>query len=127
MIRNALPKPPKGTAAKAKAADKRRAATVAKYVRAACVERDGHCLIATRVPGFIAVLLGPCAGPSEWAHVGEHRRCHTRGQAPERRHTTAGSGMMCAVHHRALDAHQFDFMPGGDMNGAVVVIRRTGR
>lgn len=124
---SALAKPIKGSAAKAKRREKRLEAAVAKAVRAACVARDGYCLIATRLPRSMAVLLGRCEGPSEWAHVGEHRRCHTRGMEPEQRHTTAGSGMLCRGHHVAYDSHEFDFLMGVlGMDGAgVAVIRRA--
>lgn len=126
MIRNASQKPLKGTRKREKARAKRQEAKHAKAVRAACVARDGYCLIASRLPRSIAVLLGPCEGPSEWMHVGEHRRCHTRGMEPEERHTTAGSGMGCKRHHDAYDAHEFDFLLGADgMDGAVSVIRRA--
>jgi hypothetical protein len=47
----------------------------------------------------------------EWAHIGKHRRCHTRGMAAEKRHTTTGSGMLCKRHHAAYDAHDFDLVP----------------
>lgn len=127
LLPSALAKPPKGSAAKAKRRSKRHEAKVAKAVRAACVARDGYCLIASRLPRSIAVLLGACEGPSEWAHVGEHRRCHTRGMEPEVRHTTAGSGMLCRGHHVAYDAHEFDFLEWSldGMNGPFAVIRRA--
>ena len=126
LDRCAPPKPLKGTRRREKAKAKRLEAKQVKSVRAACVERDGHCLITTRIPGSVAVLLGPCDGHSEWAHVGEHRRCHTRGMEPDERHTTAGSGMLCYRHHDAYDAHLFDFLLGPDgMDGAVSVIRRA--
>ena len=123
----ALPKPAKGSARKAKARARRQEAAHARKVRAACVLRDGYCLIASRLPRSIAVLLGRCEGPSEWAHVGDKRRCHTRGMEPQERHTTAGSGMLCQKHHqRAYDLHQFDFLLGAEgMDGAVAVIRRA--
>jgi len=126
MDRCAPPKPARGTRKRLKARTKRQEAKVAKSVRAACVERDGYCLIQSRVPAAVRVLLGACEGLSEWAHVEEHRRFNTRGQAPEVRHTTAGSGMLCHGHHTAYDAHEFDFLVGADgMDGAVAVIRRA--
>lgn len=69
-------------------------------VRAECAARDGYCRLAgvARFP--------PCSGPSEWAHVGEHRRFKTRGMEPEARHTTAGSVMFCADHHHLYDANR---------------------
>jgi hypothetical protein len=68
---------------------------VATSVRAQCVARDGYC----RLMG-----LDVCEGPSEWAHLGDKKRFKTRGQAPEVRHTTAGSFIACRRHHRAYDA-----------------------
>lgn len=68
-----------------------------------------------------------CAGPSEWAHIGKHRRCHTRGMAPEARHTTQGSAMLCKRHHDAYDAHEFDIEPqtAAGMDGPFAVVRRA--
>jgi len=128
LTRCAPPKPAKGSRKKAKARTKRQEAKVAKSVRAQCVERDGYCLIASRVPFSVRVLLGPCEGLSEWAHVEGHRRCFTRGQAPEVRHTTAGSGMLCHGHHVAYDAHEWDFDvfdTERGIDGAFAVIRRA--
>ena len=123
----ASPKPLRGSAKREKARARRQEAAHAKIVRAACVVRDGYCLIASRLPRAVAVLLGPCEGLSEWAHVAEHRRCFTRGQAPEVRHTTAGSGMLCRGHHVAYDSHEFDFetYTEAGMDGAFAVIRRA--
>lgn len=110
----------------AKGRRQRGEAKVKKSVRQQCVERDGYCLIASRVPFAVRVLLGPCDGPSEWAHVEEHRRCFTRGQAPEERHTTAGSGQMCHKHHADYDAHKFGLvLSAAGMNGEVNVARRA--
>lgn len=64
--------------------------------RALTVNRDGYCRLRN-------LGLGPCDGPSEWAHYGASRRFKTRGQAPEARHTTAGSLMLCRGHHARLD------------------------
>jgi len=127
VIRNAPPKPRKGSIKRLKARTKRQEAKVVKSVRQQCVERDGYCLIASRVPASVAVLLGPCEGPSEWAHVEEHRRFNTRGQAPEDRHTTNGSAMLCRAHHVAYDSHEFDFeaFSAAGMDGAFAVIRRA--
>ena len=68
-------------------------ARVKRQVRAACVERDGDCLVLTRVG------LPGCKGPSTWAHFSGHRRSQTRGMSPERRHDTRFSGMLCERHH----------------------------
>lgn len=83
-------------------------ATIIKDVRAQVVERDGFCRVAKNLTlGF----LGPCAGVSEWAHVGQHRRCFTRKMDPEVRHTTAGTVMFCSGHHHAYDGHTFTVEP----------------
>lgn len=102
-------------------------ARVKKSVREQTVERDGYCLIATRLPRALAVLLGPCEGESEWAHVGRHRRCFTRGQQAEERHTTKGSGQLCRKHHRDYDAHKFDFTTTkrDGMDGTIGIVRRA--
>lgn len=62
--------------------------------------RDGRCRLAG-ARGFPA-----CGGPSEWAHLRPHARFQTRGEAPERRHTTAGSLMLCRLMHHLYDAHR---------------------
>lgn len=104
----------------------RREAAIKKSVRAQCVERDGYCLIASQLLRSLRDLLGPCGGQSEWAHVGRQRRCFTRGQAPEVRHTTAGSGMLCERHHDAYDAHAFDFETDeAGMDGMIGIVRRA--
>lgn len=78
----------------------RRERQAIQTVRPKVVGRDGYC----RLQGV--QTMGPCLGPSEWAHLPSHRRSKTRGQAPEARHTTAGSLMLCAGHHDALDEHR---------------------
>ena len=105
---------------------KRHEAAVRKTVREQTVERDGYCLIASRLPRALASLLGPCSGDSEWAHIGRQRRCFTRGRAAEDRHTTAGSGQLCQKHHQAYDAHKFDFETdeGFGMDGVIGIVRR---
>lgn len=121
------PKPRRGSAKRAKAARQRREANVKRSVRADVDERDGYCLILRT--GDVA-FLGSCWGPSEWAHVGKHRRCHTRGMTAERRHTTRGSCKMCRKHHRAYDAHEFDIQPVLEelgMDGPVVIEQRASR
>lgn len=74
-------------------------AAVIARVRPIVMERDGHC----RVAKNLLSGLGPCEGRSEWAHLNRSRRCHTRGMAPDERHTTAGSVALCARHHRLFD------------------------
>jgi len=93
-----------------KARRKRQAAKVVKSVRARCVARDGYCRIDAASGGpkgdSAAFDVGPCSGPSEWAHLSEQKRAKTRGQAPEVRHTTAGSLMACKTHHDRYDGRQ---------------------
>ena len=107
----ALAKPVRGTMKRLKAKAKRGESTHALSVRAQCVIRDWHCLLMHRRADSGWPDTGLCGGPSEWAHIGKHRRCHTRGQAPAARHTTAGSAMLCQRHHAAYDAHAFDLEP----------------
>lgn len=73
---------------------------VVAAVRAIVVRRDSTC----RLRGL--PQLGVCGGPSEWAHLGARRRYRTRGRPSAERHTTAGSLMLCAAHHRAYDQHR---------------------
>lgn len=90
-------------------------------VRAIVADRDGYC----RAEG----VQWACFGRSEWAHLEGTRRCLTRGMAPTTRHTTAGSMMLCVVHHGLYDAHNLKleflstrgadgpvqwFLPGGE-------------
>lgn len=85
---------------RAKGRKDRAEAAVKKIVRDAVTERDGYCRLA-----------GPtCEGPSEWAHLADHRRSKTRGLPPEIRHTTAGTVKLCRKHHQQLDAHAFTFL-----------------
>ena len=72
-------------------------------VRADVEARDGYCRIANDV---VWPVDGPnlgCRGRSEWAHFGEKKRARTRNQAPELRHTTAGSFKACMFHHDLYD------------------------
>ncbi len=87
------PKP--GPTAKARAKRRRAEVPIAKLVRAHCVERDGFCRL---------IGLSPCSGVSEWAHL-EQTRAKTRGMAPEARHTTTHTAMLCTRHHGLYDAH----------------------
>lgn len=85
----------------------RKERVVATRVRAQCVDRDGFCRLAAAYWGDdIPRALWPhsCVGPSEWAHL--HRRSQTRGQAPERRHTTTHSLMLCRWLHQMEEAGQ---------------------
>lgn len=83
-------------------AKRRREAPVIQRVREKCVERDGFC----RLQELYLPTFGRCAGVSEWAHLGESKRFKTRGMAPERRHTTGGSLMLCTKHHQMYDGHE---------------------
>lgn len=86
-----LPKPEPRKRTKARR--DRLEAKVKRAVRAACVERDGYCLMAR-------LGMAGCAGPSEWAHFSGHRRSQTRGLEPGARHDTRWSGILCRLHHR---------------------------
>lgn len=99
---------------------RRQAAKVVKSVRAQCVERDGYCRLAQWPSSdrLFSGLTNTCVGPSEWAHLGEHKRFKTRGQPATRRHTTAGSLMLCTRHHRDYDAGWMEIR-GDDANGVL--------
>ena len=83
---------------------------VKREVRAKCVERDGRCRIASwedhPEDWHADALEHVCEGPSEWAHFKSHRRSKTIGQAPETRHTTAASAMLCQLAHDQYDGRQ---------------------
>lgn len=119
LLPNALQKPEPHKRVKARRQHGER--KLEKAVRRQCVERDGYCLVDASVE---ILNLGACKGPSEWAHIGRHRRCLTRGMAPEKRHTTAGSAMLCRKHHRDYDAHKFDIrlVTGRGMDGPFVLV-----
>lgn len=68
--------------------------------------RDGFCRLYDHQATF-----GACVGISEWAHLGNTKRARTRGQAPEVRHTTAGTCQMCSRHHRDYDAGRLSIEP----------------
>lgn len=75
---------------------------VRQSVRAQCVERDHDCRLGAwfwRDDFSVEVWGSECRGESEWAHLKGHRRSQTRGQAPEARHTTTHSLMLCTRHH----------------------------
>jgi hypothetical protein len=87
-----------------KGRQQRQEVAVKRSVRAACVERDGFCRLGDWEQNpddwhSDALEGNGCDGRSEWAHLAGHRRSQTRGQAPERRHTTARSLMLCRRHH----------------------------
>lgn len=108
MDTSQLPLPKGRTRKQIKAKKDRAEATVKKSVRAACVKRDRYCRVGLWTAGLKhpPVWLGTCAGPAEWAHLHSHRRAQTRGQAAEKRHTTAGSLCLCRFHHAEYDAHR---------------------
>lgn len=81
---------------------KREERAVIKTVRPAVVTRDGLCRLRSMCRAF-QLMFGACAGPSEWAHWREHSRAKTRGMAPQIRHTTSQSLMMCKRHHNDYD------------------------
>src|SRR5688500_15406246 len=83
---------------------KRRAErTVKQSIRSRCADRDGYCRIGgrdgTQEVDIHKSTMAWCQGVSEWAHLRGYRRSQTRGQAPERRHTTMHSLMLCSRHH----------------------------
>lgn len=86
-----------------KARKKRAEAAVKAIVRDQVARRDGYC----RLWG---APMGPCGGPSEWAHLGDKRRSKTVGMDPEERHTTADSFMACRRHHQRYDRKATPFM-----------------
>jgi hypothetical protein len=114
---NPQPKPTPRKRVKAKR--QRHAAKVVKSVRALCVERDGYCRL-TRDWSWELVMptFGACEGPSQWAHLGDKKRFKTRGQAPEVRHTTAGSLMLCDRHHDDYDEGRLN-ISGDDADGVL--------
>ena len=104
--RTAPPKPRRVTAQTRRRRKATRERPVRNTVREACVERDGHCAVwrwqadddfDVGDRGYIVDFW--CDGPSEWAHLRGHRRSQTRNMAPERRHTTTHSLMLCHTHH----------------------------
>ena len=102
----------------------RAAGRVVQSVRQQCVERDGHCRL-SRWPSndrLFNNLTNTCVGRSEWAHLGEKRRFKTRGQAPEVRHSTAGSLMLCTKHHQDYDQGRLA-IEGNDANAPLSFIR----
>lgn len=98
----ALPKPEKRRRVKARKA--RAEKRVKDAVRAACVERDGHCRTGSLMndAGDLSLWLY-CDGPSEWAHMPERRRSKTRGMDPTFRHDTKHTLMLCRTHHAQFD------------------------
>jgi len=110
---------PKGrTRKQVKAKRDRLEAKVKRAVRAACVERDGYCRMAWHD------VAGSCDGISEWAHLGEWKRCWTRGMPADDRHHTKGSFMLCRKHHREYDSGKIFIIYGNHgANGQLLVTR----
>ncbi len=105
-------------------------ARIKRAVRAQCVLRDGFCRVASASyyhPAFR--LFGRCDGVSEWAHLEGARRFKTRKRAPELRHTTAGTCMLCTRHHRAYDARQIavEVLTAAGADGPLVWHTRAGK
>ncbi len=103
-----------GPTAKTRAKRKRADSLAAQVVRELCAARDGHCRAGSvasdsdgnvlddqLVDGFDWVRS--CDGPSEWSHMHSRRRSQTRNMAPELRHDTAHSFMLCRLHHNQYD------------------------
>ena len=88
-----------------KSRETREARAVVTRVRSACVERDGRCRLAG------TIFHSDCFGRSEWAHLKDKRRFKTVGQAPGQRHCTAGSLMLCQIHHGRYDRHELTIEP----------------
>lgn len=71
--------------------------------RAKCVRRDGK--LGCRIGYWQKTeVFGDCYGGSEWNHF--DKRSLTMNEPPEERHSTAITGMLCATHHRLVDAHE---------------------
>jgi hypothetical protein len=109
-----LPKPE--TRKKAKDREDRAEARVVKVVRHKCEDRDGHCRLSTRFP--TTDVAGPCWGPSEWAHLRGRRRSQTVNEAPERRHTTRHTAMLCRQHHAMEERGTLVAIPQRPKDGA---------
>jgi hypothetical protein len=96
-----------------KARKDRAEAKVKRHVRRQCELRDNLCRLGEWEwnpldwhEDTITDNDSGCDGPSEWAHMHAKRRSQTRGQAPEVRHDTAHSLMLCRFHHTEYDAHR---------------------
>ena len=101
---------PKGETRKAEKARNDRAEAMQKRaVRRMVAGRDGYCRLARVVRrdlGDEREVAALCGGTSEWAHLEDRRRSRTVGEAPEARHTTAGTAMLCRDHHQLYDRHR---------------------
>lgn len=92
---------PNGPTARARARKKRKDAAVADRIRELVFARDGTCRYGSDV---LPAERTTCTGRVHWAHFGEMKRFKTRGMAPEKRHSMAGSLCLCHRHHAAYDA-----------------------
>ena len=86
-----------------------------RRIRALVKARDGYCRLVKALPvrmrsDRIEGVVGPCEGPSEWAHLSSHRRSRTLGQAPEARHLATQTVMLCKRHHRLFDGHVIEIV-----------------
>lgn len=111
---------PAGVTKRYRAKRRRAEKPVADKVRAACVERDGHCRICDwennphdTHPDEGPVEEGALPYPTdfadstpEWAHLRGKTRAETRGMKPEQRHTTEKSLMLCRFHHACYDGRR---------------------
>lgn len=92
-----------------KAREKRQDAKALARVYVEVSDRDGYCRLYVLDRAWRATIwdrLGPCAGPSQFAHFGDLRRFKTRHKPPEERHTRAGALKLCQAHHEAYDQHR---------------------
>lgn len=105
-------------------------AKVKRSGRAACVERDGHCRAFLWFDDPLVNAWGnDCRGRSTWAHIRGHRRSQTRGQAPEIRHSTATSMMLCERHHGMEERGEIRvvYLTDRGCDGAVQFVLRKGK
>lgn len=106
-VHRTFPKPEKRKTTKRR--KDRHETEVERAVREACVARDRYCRLDTS--GANEPLGLVCSGPSEWAHLGDKKRARTRGMAPEDRHLSSGSLMLCRRMHQLYDAGQLEILP----------------
>lgn len=111
-----------GPTARARASKRRKDLARQRAVAVELLPRDGAC----RFFGTFIDGTGECWGSSEPAHLGEKRRCHTRGMPPEERHDPIWEANLCTGHHRRYDHHEFDLEPvdaAVGANGQLNVLR----
>ena len=115
--------------------ERRREKCIIGDVRSEVDGRDGYCRLYVLDAAWRAELFamfGACRGASELAHFGRHRRARTRGQAPELRHTVAGSLKLCNGHHQsgtaAYDAGTLliEAVSGNGTNGRLTFSTKDG-